>query len=136
MAFSPAATKGLTVLMTAVEEILNLSLKAFKDNDIESAIKVEPLEQVIDDLRDELKRQHISRLQKQECTIELGFVLSDLLANLERISDHCSNIAGCILELAHNELDIHEYLRQVKSGDQEEFNNLFAFYQEKYLLTE
>ena len=94
------------------------------------------MEQVIDDLRDELKRQHISRLQKQVCTIELGFVLSDLLANLERISDHCSNIAGCILELAHNELDIHEYLRQVKSGDQEEFNNLFAFYQEKYSLTE
>ena len=134
--FSPAATKGLNTLIDAVKEILGLSLKAFKENDIEAAKKVEPLEQVIDDLRDELKKQHIERLQRQECTIELGFMLSDLLTNLERISDHCSNVAGCILEIAHNELDIHEYLKRVKSGDQEEFNNLFAFYQEKYSLTE
>ena len=98
--FSGQAKKELNVLIDAVLEILNLALASFEKDDLDSAIMVEPLEQVVDYLRDVLKKQHIRRLRKQECTIELGFVLTDILTNLERVSDHCSNIAACILEIA------------------------------------
>ena len=95
---------------------------------------VEPLEQVVDYLRDSLKKQHIARLRRQECTIELGFVLTDLLTNLERVSDHCSNIAGCVLEISHENLDIHEYLRRVKGGEIKEFNDYYDYFKVKYAI--
>ncbi len=135
MEFSGEAKRELKVLIDAVKEIIDISLKAFKENDLDSAIMVEPLEQVVDNLRDTLKKQHIARLRKHECTIELGFVLSDLLTNLERISDHCSNIAGCELEMVHEELDIHEYLRSVKGGEIKEFNDYYEYFNKKYALT-
>ena len=134
MEFSGEAKKELKVLIDAVKEIIDISLKAFKENDLDSAIMVEPLEQVVDNLRDTLKKQHIARLRRQECTIELGFILSDLLTNLERISDHCSNIAGCELEMVHEELDLHEYLRSVKGGQIKEFNEYYEHFNKKYAL--
>jgi len=130
--FSAEARAELKVITDAVTEIIDMVLVAFRNNDLETAFKVEPLEQVIDDLRDYMKRQHVARLRNGECTIELGFVLTDLLTNLERISDHCSNIAGCVLEIAHDDLDIHKYLRGIKAGDTKEFNEYFEMYKEKY----
>ena len=81
---------------------------------------------------DTLKRRHIERLQRGECTIELGFVLTDLLTNFERVSDHCSNIAGCLLEMAHEDMDIHAYLRQVRASDGSEYNNYYDYFLSKY----
>ena len=130
--FSDQARKELAVMHNAVEEILHLSVEAFRDNDLTKATMVEPLEQVIDGLRDTLKRRHIERLQRGECTIELGFVLTDLLTNFERVSDHCSNIAGCLLEMAHEDMDIHAYLRQVRASDGSEYNNYYDYFLSKY----
>ena len=134
LAFSDEAKVELGVLVKAVDEILDLSLSAFRSRDLDAAIKVEPLEQVIDSLTETIKTKHITRLQRGECTIEMGFILSDLLASLERISDHCSNIAGCMLEMEHSELDIHEYLRGVKYGDDKEYKDFYEYYQVKYAL--
>ncbi len=116
---TPAATAELNVLISAVREVLHLTLDAFIQNDLQAAYRVEPLEQVIDDLKEQLRAQHILRLQQGECTIEAGFVWSDLLTNLERVSDHCSNIAGCVLDMAHNNLNLHESLNATRTGDAE-----------------
>ena len=132
--FSGQAKKELTVLIDAVLEILDLAFASFERDDLDSAVMVEPLEQVVDYLRDVLKKQHIRRLRKQECTIELGFVLTDILTNLERVSDHCSNIAACILEIARDEMDVHEYLRTVKGGEMKEYNDYFDYFKVKYAL--
>ena len=135
LSFTDDAKRELSVLVSAVGEILDLTLDAFVNRDYALASQVEPLEQVIDGLRDELKKAHIDRLKRQECTIEMGFVLSDLLTNLERVSDHCSNIAGCMLEMTHDDMDIHEYLHRVKDDGAEGFNDKFAYYQKKYALS-
>ncbi|MBQ7096384.1 MAG: Na/Pi cotransporter family protein [Clostridia bacterium] len=132
--FSGEAKAELSVMIRAVDRIVGLARDAFLHADLEAASMVEPLEQVVDSLKDTIKSKHIERLQKGGCTIELGFVLTDLLTNLERISDHCSNIAGCILEMAHKDLAIHQYLRSVKGGKREQFNRLFAKFQEEYHL--
>ncbi|MGN0487411.1 MAG: Na/Pi cotransporter family protein [Acutalibacteraceae bacterium] len=132
--FSPKAKNELMTLIAAVSEILVLARKAFIDNDMKSAFCVEPLEQVIDELTDEIKSKHIRRLQQGKCTIELGFVLTDLLTNLERVADHCSNIAGLVLEIAHSEMDIHKYLRSVKKDPDSDYSRLFGEYSSKYAL--
>ncbi len=130
--FSAQAQKELASLRGAVEEILVITTDAFLNDDLKRAADVEPLEQVIDDLRDKIKLNHILRLQKSECSIEHGFVLSDLLTNYERVSDHCSNIAGCVIEIsAFDALDMHKYLYDVKHGG-EGFDEKFREYQEKY----
>ncbi len=134
LSFSDDAKRELAVIIGATEEILDLSIEAFCNDDLDAAVKVEPLEEVVDDLKDDLKKKHIDRLQKNECTIEMGFILSDLLANLERISDHCSNIAGCLLEMERDELDIHEYLRAVKTSSGTEFSGQYEYYKNKYAL--
>ncbi len=134
MTFSGEAQRELNVLSGAVREILSLALKSFKDNDLNSAVMVEPLEQVVDSLCDKLKKQHISRLRKQECTIELGFVLTDYITDMERISDHCSNIAGCVLEISHENMDVHEYLSKVKGGQVKEFNDFYDYFKLKYTI--
>jgi len=118
--------------VNAVSEILDMTLKAFVDGDLDTAIMIEPLEQVVDLLREQLKKQHIMRLKQGVCTIELGFVHSDIINNLERISDHCSNIAGCILEMSHESMDMHSYLRNVKEGNAEEFNRRYEQFKVKY----
>lgn len=132
--FSEDAKLELKVLTGAVCEILDISLESFKNNDLDMAVMVEPLEQVVDYLRDRLKKRHISRLRKNECTIELGFVLTDLLTNLERVSDHCSNIAVCILEIAHDDMDVHEYMRGIKKAEDSRFNEYYDRFKAKYAL--
>ncbi len=130
--FSGEAKSELSVMINAVGEIVDLAYDSFVNQNLDSAIQVEPLEEVVDILRDSIKKQHIARLQKGECTIELGFVLTDLLTNLERVSDHCSNIAGCMLEMAHKDMAIHKYLRSVKEGKKEEYNHYFDYFNLKY----
>ncbi|MBQ1222944.1 MAG: Na/Pi cotransporter family protein [Oscillospiraceae bacterium] len=131
LTFSAAANHEVKVLSSAIREILELSLKAFEDNDISAAVMVEPLEQVVDRLEEILKKEHIQRLQKGECSIEMGFILSDILGNIERVSDHCSNIAGYLIETRHGSLDVHKYLRSVKHGDTE-FSDYYSYFEAKY----
>lgn len=132
--FSEAAKEQLSYLYRAVCEIVSITERAFCDGDVETALLVEPLEQVVDDLRDEIRRRHVSRLQKSECTLEHGFLLSEILTNLERVADHCSNIAGCLIEMtAHESLDIHGYLRRVRASAPE-FKESYASFSEKYSL--
>ena len=132
--FSEEAQAGLDVMIEAVREILNNTTLAFVHNDIDMAIQIEPLEQVIDRLRDKLKDAHVRRLTNGECTIELGFVFSDLITNIERISDHCSNIAIGIIETNNNGYDVHEYLHELKNSDDLQFNEDYQKYKKKYAL--
>ena len=133
MNFSPSAMAELTVLTKAVEEILGLSLDAFLKDDYNAAGMVEPLEQVIDGLKEQLRTSHILRLQKEECSIEAGFVWADLLTDLERVSDHCSNIAGCIMDMHQGKLNLHESLRAMKE-DRAQFDERCRMYRQKYAL--
>lgn len=132
--FSEEAEQELQTLCNAVNEILLLADRAFCENDGEAADSVEPLEQVIDDLRQEIRLHHTLRMQKNECSIEHGFVLSDILTNLERVSDHCSNIAGCVLETGHDEMDMHRFLSGVRA-ESESFLRQYHEYREKYTLS-
>ena len=137
LSFSERAGNQIRTMINAVEEITGLAHECFVKGDLKTAYLVEPLEQVIDYLKDEIKKGHIQRLQKEECTIEMGFVLSDLITNLERVSDHCSNIAGCVIELTKDELSLHEYYHEIKEiGDfrTEYFNKKYNMYMEKYAL--
>ena len=137
LSFSEKATAEIRIMMNAVSEITTLAHDCFVSGDLEKAYLVEPLEQVIDYLKDEIKKGHIQRLQKDECTIEMGFILSDLVTNLERVSDHCSNIAGCVIELKKDELSLHEYYHEIKEvGDfrTEYFNKKYNMYMEKYAI--
>ena len=134
LSFSAEAKKEMDVLVSAVNEILDITLETVKNNDLDKAVTVEPLEQVVDELKSYMRKQHIRRLRKNECTIEMGFVQSDLLTNLERVSDHCSNIAACILEMAHNDMDMHKYLNRVKAGKVQEYNHYYEYYMMKYAI--
>ena len=130
--FSPAAQKELNTMIAAVREVLWNAREGFINDNMQMAASVEPLEEVIDDLRDDIKLNHIVRLQNNECTMEMGFILSDLLTNCERVADHCSNIAGCMLELSQDKaLDMHKYLYAVKHGNPE-FDRRYQEYKEKY----
>ena len=129
--FSDFALGELRVIIAAVKEIVELSYTAYVNNDIAAANKVEPLEQVIDNLKEKLRTRHIERLQNGGCTIEAGFIWSDLLNNLERVSDHCSNIAGCVIEMAQGSLDLHQYLKNLKDG-KGEFVDQFEAYSQTY----
>ncbi len=133
--FSEYARKELDVLVSAVGEIMDLALESFLKNDVGLASMVEPLEEVVEALKEQLRTRHILRLQKGECTIELGFVWSDLLTSLERVADHCSNIAGCIIEMSHDSLDVHDYLGSVKTGSPG-FLQAYDAYARKYALVE
>ncbi len=133
LSFSPQATNEMKVLRSAIDEILDITLKSFHENDIVLATEVEPIEEVVDELRDTIKLNHVLRLQKSECTIEHGFVLSDLLNNFERVSDHCSNIAGCVIEISKvGDMDMHKYANEV--ADSMEFKQKVVYYQQKYKL--
>ncbi len=133
VAFSEDATDEYRTICAAVTEILNLSFSAFSDEDLEAARKTEPLEEVIDTLKEDLRTRHFLRLQRGECSVAAGFVWSDLLSNLERISDHCSNISGCVLDSAGNTMNIHENQRALKNSD-EEYKQEYHFFQHKYRL--
>lgn len=127
------ALKEFHVLASAVEEALSLSLEAFERRDVDAAYGIEPLEQVIDHLKEEMRTRHIYRMRKGSCSIEAGFVWSDLLTNLERTSDHCSNIAGCIIDTAHHTLNIHKTLKRYKDNSTA-FDDRFHMYEEKYMI--
>jgi phosphate:Na+ symporter len=134
--FSKKAQEEIKVLKAALEEILNLTIDSFEaDNEI-LASNVEPLEEVIDDLTKELKNRHIDRLQAGECRVELGILLTDYITNVERVSDHCSNVAVCIIQTKNSSFEIHGYLNEIKDGKQNEFVEEFDAYQGKYILPE
>jgi len=136
MSFSEAATREMKSMYGAVGEIVAITEEAFVNQDISKAVTVEPLEQVVDYLKDQIKRQHVIRVQKNLCTIEHGFILSDILTDLERVSDHCSNIAGCLIEMSlHDTLDLHNYLHNVKANS-EEFNENYKAFMQKYSISE
>ena len=132
--FSPEALAELNVIANAVKEVLDLAIDSFIKNDIALASKVEPLEQVIDMLKATLKTNHLRRLKKGECTTEVGFVFSDLITNYERVADHCSNIAVCIIEIAKNSFSTHEYLHELKESNNKAFEAMYETYREKYAL--
>lgn len=131
--FTQAGEKELFVISSAVNEILDLALTAFLNNDTATAATVEPLEYIIGNLKEKLRTHHITRLQQGECSIDAGFIWSDLLTNLKRTSDHCSNIAGCILEMAHNNMNLHESLKELRN-DSADFKDKYEKYAKKYSL--
>ena len=129
--FSDAATGELDIMLSAVREIVVLSFRAFTENDPQLALQVEPLEQVIDDLKEKMRSRHILRLQQGSCSIETGFIWSDLLTSLERIGDHCSNVAGCVIDLHRHDMNIHESLRALKARDPD-YKIRYQNYSHKY----
>lgn len=133
LGFSATAEKELKVLIGAVSEILNTAERAFSEKDLAAAAQVEPLKQVIVALKEQMRTRHILRMQQGHCSIEAGFVWSDLLTDLERTADHCSNIAGCVLDAANHGLNLHETLRAMRADDPD-FRRAYGTYAEKYRL--
>ena len=131
--FSKRAAAELEVFSGALMEILGLTFRVFENEDVVEATRVEPLEEVIDELKEEIRSRHIKRLAKGKCTIELGFALTDLVTNYERIADHCSNIAVAVIQMDEKEHDVHNYLGQVKSEDPK-FAQMYKGYKERYVL--
>ena len=125
------AMKEYKVMAKAVDEVLTLAQTAFVRSDMEAASRVEPLEQVIDGLKEQLRTDHILRMQKGKCSVEVGFVWSDLLTNMERVSDHCSNIAGCVIDNAEHTLNLHETLKKAKT-DNDGYQSAYQAYMQKY----
>lgn len=132
--FSDEAKKEISVMYDAVKEVSKLAVEAFLQDDVSLAVQVEPLEEVIDRLQTQLKSRHVDRLQKGLCTIELGFVFSDLITNYERIADHCSNIAVCLIQSRQDLFDPHAYINHVKTSGDQEYLDLFDQYKEKYAI--
>ena len=130
--FSPEACHELDVIESAVREILSIAVGAFVENDPQRAARVEPLEEIIDGLCDEMKSHHVDRLQSGSCTLNLGFVFNDLLTNYERVADHCSNIAVAVIEVESDSFDTHEYLNSVKAMKDASFARYYDEYKKKY----
>jgi phosphate:Na+ symporter len=130
--FSEEARKEIEIISDATIEILEITMSALEKDDIELAKHIEPLEQIIDKLKHKLKNRHFARLQAGKCTIELGFVFSDLLTNYERTADHCSNIGVCLIQIANDTVDSHEYLRNIKHSGDNDFIAQYEFFKEKY----
>ena len=134
--FSDKAQAELIVLQRAIHDILKITTLSFAEEDLELAKQVEPLEEVIDMLDLEIRQRHIKRLRKGKCTIELGFILSDIINDFERVSDHCSNIAVCLLEVSEDEFDTHAYLQEMKSKENMDFQGKVMAYKDRYQLPE
>lgn len=132
--FSPAGSRELRVMLSAVARILELTISAFLNNDVDAAYRVEPLEELIDNLCDEMKLHHIDRLQSGECTLNHGFAFNDLLTNCERVSDHCSNIAVAMIELESDSFDTHEYLSSIKEMKSDTYERYYEEYSQQYHL--
>ena len=133
LSFTDEAKTELNVLTDAVTEIIDLSFNSFTNNDVSLAVKVESLEEVIDGLKEKMRTNHTKRLQKGKCSLDTGFVWSDLLTNFERISDHCSNIVGAVVDFEHNDLNTHKALRKIRRSG-EEYDNQYKEYSIKYQL--
>ena len=129
--FSDEATKEYRNIRSALSEILDLSYDAFSNSDLVAAKRTEPLEEVIDKLKEELRTRHILRLQKGECSVDAGFIWSDLLTDMERVSDHCSNISGCVLDTGGHTMNIHENQRIFRDSD-EEYKDNYTMFRHKY----
>ncbi len=136
MVFSKNAMNEFEVFSAATHKIVHMAVHAYTDNDLENAKMVEPLEQVINGLNAEMKQRHIRRLRKGKCTIELGWILQDLLTNIERVADHCSNIAICTIEVKEDEYDTHSYLESLKESNLEWYKHAIIVYGEEYALPE
>ena len=134
LSFSKKAVEEVRIFNSALSEILDTAIAAFEHGDITMAKSVEPLEEVIDNLRTEIRNRHVKRLRKGKCTIEMGFVLTDLITNYERVADHCSNIAVCMIQIHDNSFDTHSYLSDLRATGNAEFTDKFKKYSEKYLL--
>lgn len=134
LVFSDKANEELKIYIAAITEIVDLAFSAFETGDMDKAKTVEPLEEVIDNLRNELKKHHIKRLRKGKCSAETGFVLQDLLTNFERIADHCSNIAVCIIQIQEDGLEAHEYINELKKTEDAFFLENFSMFTQKYAL--
>lgn len=132
--FSEKAKADIRIITAAVSEVLDMAIVSMANDDLNLAKCVEPLEQVIDRLKRKIKNGHIDRLRQGDCTMELGFILSDLLTNYERIADHCSNIAVCFIEMSHDSFETHEYLNNLKSGEETEFKEMYQQYKSKYYM--
>ncbi len=134
IAFTPEATKEISVMSEAINEIIAITCEALESGNVEDAKKIEPLEQVVDKLRFKLKQNHIQRLQGNNCTIEIGFVFSDFITNCERVADHCSNIGVCLVQLSEDQPDAHEYLKNLKESHNPDFEDMYLHYKQKYSL--
>jgi len=134
MTFSNEAEKEIETFADAIREILRLSMESFMKEDMEEAVLVEPLEEVVDDLKDELKMRHVNRLREGKCTIELGFVLSDLTNNFERVADHCSNIAACLIQTGEHDFEMHKYIHKLAKGENTPFHARYMEYRKQYTL--
>ena len=132
--FSEDAMQELSVLSSAVCQVVSMTVTAFQENDMALAARVEPLEELIDDLCDRVKMHHIKRLQKGNCTIALGFMLNDIVTNCERVSDHCSNIAVAMIELSDDEFQTHEYLHSLREKETPEFHQAYEEYARRFVL--
>ena len=130
--FSDEARHELSVLIAAVTEVVSLAVRAFVENDLATAYRIEPLEELIDNLCDEMKHHHIDRLQKGKCTLSHGFVFTDLLTNFERVSDHCSNIAVAMIELETDSFDTHEDISSLSSVHTQAFDEYFSEYSQRF----
>lgn len=134
MAFSGDAVREIEVFTNAIKEIVETAVFVFENDDVEMASMVEPLEEVVDNLQIEMKSRHITRLRERKCTIEMGFILSDLTTNYERIADHCSNIAVCLIQIHENGYDTHGYLGSLEKGENTLFREKYLSYKAKYML--
>lgn len=132
--FSDKAQSELAIMQKAIHDILKITMLSFNEEDLKLAAQVEPLEEVIDELSMDMKQRHIKRLREGKCTIELGFVLADISTNFERVSDHCSNIAVCLLEVSEDEFDTHAYMDELKQEDNIDFKGKVMAYRERYRL--
>ena len=135
MTLSEEAWAELAVLESVIQDILDRTLHAFENNDLHLATKIEPLEQVVDDLVRSMRDRHIRRLRSGVCSIEGGFVLQDLLVSYERISDHCSNVAAAMVEVAEDKYDVHEYLDTLRNANKK-FDERYEKYGHRYVLPE
>lgn len=132
LAFSGSAAEEIKTMTVAVMEILTLARKTFAENDVESVLQTEALEQIVDDLKEKYLRHHIARLKAGKCTIEQGFVFKDILANLERVADHCANVASCVTEASNYEMDLHSFVKHLKREENGKYQQHYEDYQIKY----
>ena len=134
LAFSNKASKELKIYTEAVREIVNTAVEVFQNEDGHLAEYIEPLEEVIDGLQEELKKRHVKRLRNGKCTIELGVILSDFITNFERVADHCSNVAVCLIQIQAGGYDTHEYLNLLRQSEDEVYKENVIKYAQKYKL--
>ena len=132
--FSDKAREELEVFEKIIQDILNLSVTVFLEEDSKQAREIEPMEEVVDRLTKKVKKRHVKRLEKGKCTMDAGLVLNDLATNFERVADHCSNIGVCVIQVEEDAFDTHEYLDTLDKGKDSWFNERYEVYKQKYML--